>query len=184
MKEIFSNYFKMSYIASIIFLLLGILLCIDPEGIIVTISIMIGTIALIFGVFEFILYLQTKTNTSLFSGVFSLMTGIVLLLNTNLLAIIVPVIIGIAMIIHGVKKLEIAAAFREQDISSWPYMFVVALLTLICGIIFVINPVIGAIITTQIVGIMIIIYSVATIVDNIIFRDKFKKISKIIEEVK
>lgn len=184
MKEIFSNYFKMSYVISTIFLLLGILLCFDPEGIIATISILIGVIILIFGIFEIGLYVGTLSHTSLVVGIFSFISGIVFLLNTNILATLIPVVIGIAMIIHGVKKLEIASVFKEQNLSNWTHMFIAAIATLVCGIVFIINPIMGAIITTQIVGLLIVIYSITTIVDNIIFKEKFKKITKIIDEIK
>ena len=184
MKEIFSNYFKMSYVVSTIFLLLGILLCVDPNGIISTISIFIGIIILVFGIFEIILYVGTLSHTSLVVGIISFTAGIIFLLNKNILASLIPVIIGIAMVIQGVKKLEISATCKSQNISSWPYMFIAAVVTMIFGIVFIINPMMGAVITTQIIGLLIVIYSFTSIIDNIIFKDKFEKISKIIDEIK
>ncbi len=182
MKNIFSNYFKMSILASVIFFIFGLLLFFDPESIIVSISVVIGIIGIIFGVFEIMLYTKTNSHTSLVSGLFSLIAGLVLILNTNILATIIPMIIGIAMLFQGIKKLEIAVSFKEQNISNWSYMLVASILSILCGILFVVNPILGAVVTTQIIGIIIMIYAVMSIIDNIAFKDKFDRITKVIDE--
>ena len=184
MKEILSNYFKLSVLMNIIYLIFGLLLFFNPEGVIVSISIIIGILGIIFGIFEMMIYFNVHSQTALISGVFSLIAGIVLVLNTDILATIIPIIIGIGMVIQGVKKLDLAAKFKEQEISNWGYMLLVATLNFLCGIFFIVNPIMGAVVTTQVIGIIIVVYAVASIVDIFIFKDKVKKITKVIEETR
>ena len=181
MKDFIKNYFKLSILMSLIFLIFGILLFINPEGVIVTISVIIGIIGMIFGLFEIIFYFKSMSHTALISGVFSLIAGVVLVTNTNILATIIPMIIGIGMVLKGVKKLELAASFKEQNIDNWSYVLIGAILGLLCGIFFIANPIMGAVVTTQIIGLLIIIYAIISIIDNIIFNKNVKKIANIIE---
>lgn len=183
MKDIFSNFFKISISTSIVFLIFGILLLFNPEGIIVTISIVIGLLLSLFGISELIKYSKnTDSKINLSIGVFTLIAGLLLIINTNILATIIPVLIGICMIILGVKKLELALNFKENKVYGWTHMMVMAVLTLVCGIIFVINPIKGAFLATQVLGIIIIIYSLIDITDSVILKEGMKKIKKIIEE--
>lgn len=184
MKEIFSSYFKISLLMNIIFLIFGFLLFFDPEGVIVSISIIIGILAIIFGIFEIMIYAKTNNHLALISGLFSGVAGIVLILNTNVLAVIIPIIIGFAMIIQGVKKLDLAASFKKHDISNWYYMFILATLNLLCGILFIVNPIFGAIVTTKVIGIIIIVYAISSIIDGFVFKDKIKTVTKLIEEAR
>ena len=183
MKNIFTSYFKISYLMSFIFLIFGLLLFINPESIIISISIIIGILAIIFGAFEMMIYFKTNINTSLISGLFSLIAGIVLILNTNILAIIIPVIIGFAMVMQGVKKLDMAATFKKENIKNYYYLFIMATLNILCGILFIVNPIMGALITTKIIGLVIIIYSIISIMDIFIFKKQIKQVSRVIDMV-
>ena len=176
MKNIFTSYFKISYLMSFIFLIFGLLLFINPESIIISISIIIGILAIIFGAFEMMIYFKTNINTSLISGLFSLIAGIVLILNTNILAIIIPVIIGFAMVMQGVT-------FKKENIKNYYYLFIMATLNILCGILFIVNPIMGALITTKIIGLVIIIYSIISIMDIFIFKKQIKQVSRVIDMV-
>ena len=184
MRDIFNNYFKISFASSILYLLFGLLLFFNPGGVIVTISVIIGAISMIFGVFEIIMYTKTNSNTALVTGAFTFVAGLILCLNTNILATIIPMIIGVALIMQGVKKLELAASFKEKNHSNWSYMFVAASLTIIVGIILFINPILGAVITTQIVGAFISAYAIIDIIDNVVIKKKYDDVIKVIDEVK
>ena len=184
MRDIFNNYFKISFASSILYLVFGLLLFFNPSGVIVTISVIIGAISMIFGIFEIIMYTKTNSRTALTLGAFSFVAGLILCLNTNILATIIPMIIGVALIMQGVKKLEFAASFKEKNNDSWLYLFIAAALTIIVGIILFINPILGAVVTTQIVGAFIAIYAIIDVIDNAVIKKKYDNVIKVIDEVK
>lgn len=184
MRDIFNNYFKITFASSIIYLIFGLLLFFNPSGVIVTISLIVGAISMIFGVFEIILYTKTNSHGALVVGAFSFVSGLILCLNTNILATIIPMIIGVALIMQGVKKLEFAASFKEKNHTDWAYMFIAATITILVGIILFVNPILGAVITTQIVGAFIALYAIIDIIDNSVIKKKYDRVIKVIDEVK
>lgn len=184
MKEIISRFYKVSIFSSIIFFIFGLLLYLKPEGIITVVSSVIGILLIIVGLYSLIMYFKDKIyfKGNLISGIFALVSGILLIINTNIIATIVPIIIGICMIGLGARKLEISLRFKDSKVIGWSYMLIMAIITIVCGIVLVINPIKGAFIATKIIGIIIIIYSIIDIIDNIIFKNNLKKIDKIINQ--
>ncbi len=184
MKEIFSRFFRISILTSIIFMIFGLLLFFNPEGIITLVSSMIGIFLILMGVCGMIMFFKDKVyyQNELIMGIFAILSGILLVTNTNIIATIIPIIIGISMIGLGAKKLEISFTFKDHQVTGWLYMLVMAILTLVFGIILIMNPIKGAFIATQAIGIIIVLYSILDIVDSIIFKNNLKKINKIIEQ--
>lgn len=183
MKQLFSNFFRISISTSVIFCLFGLLLFFNPESFIVAISIILGIIAIVYGVFEIVLYTKNKdvNQSDLMVGIVALAGGIILIIRTDILATIIPIIIGISLIILGVKKIQLAFDFKKNNINNWLYMFIMALITFGCGAILVINPIKGAFVATQVVGIIIIIYSVIDIVDSLMFKKSVEEVVKVID---
>lgn len=182
MKEIFFKYLNLSICSSLIFMIFGLLLFLSPESIIVTISCIIGLFLIIYGIFKLISYYKNNINNfDLVFGLISIISGIMLISNTNILATIIPTIIGLYMIIIGVKKIEISLNVKNNNISGWSYLFLMALLSLSCGLFLIINPIKGAFIATKIIGLIIIIYSIISIIDSIFLKRNIKKISKVIK---
>lgn len=184
MKELFSNFFRISIFTSIIFMIFGILLFFNPEGVIVTISCIIGFLLILVGICSIVFYFKNSTylQSYLVSGVFSTICGIILISNTNIIATIIPIMIGICMIVLGIKKFDLSLRLKDNQINTWFYMLIMAILTFIFGIILILNPIQGAFIATKIIGIIIIIYSILDIIDSIMFKNDIKKITKIIEQ--
>lgn len=184
MKEIFSRYFKVSIMSSIIFMTMGLLLFFNPEGIIVSISIIIGLFVCFYGITQLVFYFKNREfgYSDLMIGLFTIISGFLLISNTNIIATIIPIAIGICMIGMGAKKLELSLNLKDSRVTGWSYMFIMAILTIVCGIVLIINPIKGAFIATKIVGLIIVIYSVIDVIESIIFKNNVKKISKIIEQ--
>lgn len=188
MQDIFKKIFKMSIISSILFLLFGLLLIFQTENVIKTVSIVVGSLLLIIGVFPIINYFRNR-NQNIFSsagllyGIFSVVAGIIIIVNKNLLATIVPVLTGVWMIINSVNKIQISMELRDKKLSTWYISFIFAILILIGGALLIINPINGAVILSKTVGIIIVIYSVLDISDSIFIRKKIKEIKNDIVEI-
>lgn len=182
MINIFKSYFKFSFLTSLIFMLLGVILYFNPSGIITSISLLLGLFAFIFGISEIAIYLKNKkqTDTNLITGLFLSMIGLLLITNTNLIATIVPIILGICMVFIGGKKIGTSLLLKENGVRGWSYMFIIGLITLILAFIFIINPLKGAFIATKVLGIIIIIYSIIGIIDGVVLKNKVEEISKMI----
>lgn len=191
MQDIFKKVYRMSIISSIMFLIFGLLLIFQTQSVIKTISIIIGVILLIIGIFPIINYFKNRqsgffSNAGLLYGIFSVVAGIVIMVNSNLLAMIIPILSGVWMIINSVNKIQIAMELRDNKISSWIISFVFAIIILVGGALLIINPFGGALLLSKTVGIFIVIYAILDIADSIFIKIKSKevtnKIIQIIEE--
>ncbi len=187
MQEIFKKVYRISLISSVVFLIFGLLLIFQTEGVIKTISIIVGTILLVIGVFPIVNYFRNRqpgllTGAGLLYGIFSVVAGIVIIFNKNLLSTIIPVLGGVWMIINSVNKIQIAMELRDSKIKSWFISFIFAIIILIMATLLILNPVRGAELVTKTVGIFIVIYSILDISDSVFIKVKSKEVKNAIIE--
>lgn len=179
--------YRMSIFSSILLFAFGLLLVINAQGFIKSISAIIGVILLLVGIFPVVDYFRYRkegllAGVSLISGIFSIVCGLMFLLNENMLMILIPVFIGVWMVINGINRLQVAFDIRDKDEKSWTITFAFAILIIICGVYFIVNPISGAEVVTQTLGIIICIYSILDIIDCILIRVKVKETVKELKE--
>ena len=181
MKNMFSNFLKLSILSSIIFILFGLLLFINPDGVITSISLIIGLILLIIGIVELVCYFKDRINYQniLMLSLFFIATGIILISNPNIIATIIPIFIGVCMLALGIQKIDIAMLIKGT--GRWAYILITGIITLLCGILLIVNPIKGAFIATKMIGLIIMVYSVLDIIDCLVLKKNVKEINKIIE---
>lgn len=175
--------YRASIITSALLFLFGIILIFNSEGFIKSISAIIGIILLIIGILPVADFFRNRKDDSVSSialipGLFSIVCGLMFLLNEDMLLILVPVFIGVWMIINGVNKFRFAFELKDQNESSWIITFIFSILVVLCGGYFIVNPIRGAKIVSQTLGIIICIYAVLDIIDCILIKVKYNEISK------
>ncbi|MBP3635050.1 MAG: DUF308 domain-containing protein [Bacilli bacterium] len=180
--------YRISIVSSILLLLFGLLLVFNAEGFIKSISAIIGVILLLIGIFPVVDYFRYRkegvlAGIGLISGIFSIVCGLMFLLNENMLMILVPVFIGVWMIINGINRFQIAFEIKDNNVNSWVITFIFSILIIIGGAYFIINPISGATFVTQTLGIIICIYAVLDIIDCILIRVKFKRVTEEIKQI-
>lgn len=177
--------YNISLISSILLFVFGLLMAINSEAFLKTMTIILGVILIIIGVFPIFEYFRTKgslgAGIGLISGIFSVVCGLMFLFNEDMLMILVPVFIGVWMIINGINKIQLALQLRDDNENTWIITFVYSIIIVILGGFFVIKPVSGANIVATTVGIILCIYAIFDIVDCVLIKIKVKKI---IDEVK
>lgn len=180
--------FNISIISSILLFLFGLVLAIDAEGFIKSITVTIGIVLLLIGVFPVIDYFRYRkeglgASVGLISGIFSIVCGLMLLLNEDLLMILIPVFIGVWMIINGINKIQVSFEIKDLGEKSWIITFVYSILIIILGGYFIVNPISGATAVTSFIGIILCIYAVLDIIDCIIIKVKVKNFKRKIDKI-
>lgn len=161
--------FNTSIITSVVILVLGIFLFIQPDTIISMISIILGIMILIPGITALIDYFKTKYNPNLITGVITVIIGMILIVNTKLVASIMPFILGIYFVISGITRLQYALELKKQKIK-YTTSLCISILIIICGLLFITNPFGGALVITKVMGIFMVIYSVLDIVNAMVIK--------------
>lgn len=166
-----------SIIESLAFAILGIVLVCKPEEIMAIISYIIGAIFIAVGVIKILNYIQANGKNELFNyellyGIMSAIIGIVIIVHANILSTIFAIIIGIWIIYSSIIRAFTALKLKAINTNVWIYSLVLAGIMFICGLYIIFNS--GIIVTT--IGIIMVIYAIIDIIENIIFINNVKKL--------
>lgn len=180
--------FNISIISSLLLFLFGLVLAVNAEGFIKSITVSIGVVLLLIGVFPVIDYFRYRkeglgASVGLISGIFSIVCGLMLLINEDLLMILIPVFIGVWMIINGINKIQVSFEIKDLGEKSWIITFIYSILIIVLGGYFIVNPISGATTVTSFIGIILCIYAVLDIIDCIIIKVKVKNLKKDLDKI-
>ena len=180
--------FNISIISSVLLFLFGLVLAVNAEGFIKSITVAIGVVLLLIGVFPVIDYFRYRkeglgASVGLISGIFSIVCGLMLLINEDLLMILIPVFIGVWMIINGINKIQVSFEIKDLGERSWIITFIYSILIIVLGGYFIVNPISGATTVTSFIGIILCIYAVLDIIDCIIIKVKVKSFKKELDKI-
>lgn len=178
---------KSSIINSIVLLVFGLLLILQSEVTIVTISYVIGGILVALGAIAAIRYFKNaadldKTGIDMVYGVVCIIMGILVIKNPKAIASIIPFIIGIIIVINSAMKLQYSLELRKNESDLWLSTLILSIVMTICGVTLIFNPFKGAEFITKMVGIFILIYAILDLISTMVIRNTFKKLHEAIEE--
>lgn len=177
-----NKYFYLSIGVTLIFLILGIVLCVYPKTSLTVFSYIIAIMFAVNGIMMLIESTKKITIIDYFTlGMLSLVLGILLILKPTALATIIPIIIGIWFVISGVVKVRISTLVKDVGDKNWVWSLLLAVLSVICGFILIFNPHIGAISLTLMLGILLVVNSISEIIDLLICKKHIKEFVKLLK---
>lgn len=177
-----NKYLNSGIILTIVFLLVGGILIVKPDISFNIISYFIGASLVVSGIYLFII--DSKTN-NIFINVFLyaiLLTliGILIILNPVTLKVILPIFLGLWFLISGIFKIRLDIYMKDE-----PYFIlslITNIITVICGVILLINPVESVSAITISLGIIIVVSSISSLIDIIIFKKNINSVVKYLKE--
>lgn len=177
-----NKYFNLSIASSILFIILGIIILIFPKISLSIFSYLIGISAILLGIY--LIYLEvrygsifTLIDTSL-SGILSILLGIIILIYPKTVAIFIPIVLGIWFIMSSFMKLRISYYLKYISSSLYLSTLIMNILSIICGIIFIINPLTSSTVITIYIAILLIISSISNLSEIIILKKNINDIDK------
>lgn len=180
-----NKYINSSIVISALLMLLGIGIFIYPTMSLKVFSYSIAIIISLFGLFLIIEDIRYNVGMLFdFSllGIMFFLLGLILLKYPNALTSLIPIFLGIWFIVSGFVKGRWTYYLSDYKLSIRILSFIMSILSIACGIIFIFNPLDGANYIASFVGILLIIYSISDIVDMIIFKINVNKIYKNIKD--
>lgn len=129
---------------SIVYVLLGLVFIIWPEVVTQSIAVIVGVMLALAGVVYIIDYfrkwdIEYRSN-GLAIGILLLFGALLLLLQSNLLAAALPILLGFAVVVSGTVKLQNAVVLYKAKERAWVPVLVMAGVSLIFGIIIMVDP--------------------------------------------
>ena len=178
-----NNFILSSIIVSILFILIGFGMIVFPE---ISLDVIAYTLATIFVVLGIYLFALDNKAAYLFDtmliGVIMIIMGILLFIYPKSFSLLIPIVLGIWIITDSLFKIRISISLREYEDVPWVISLILAIISLICGIVFLIHPLASSSVITAVFGSLIIIYAVSDIVDMIMFKRYISKIVKIFKD--
>ena len=177
-KKILKKSGTVGIIESIIFAILGAILIAKPEETVKAISYILGAGLIITGAYKIFTYIQEKGKDDLYNyqliyGVMAIVIGLVAIIYSSTIGTIFRIIIGMWIIYSAVVRASSALKLKTLKSNIWLYTLIIAIAMFICGLYIVLNE--GTIIVT--IGILMIVYAVMDIIENIIFIQNIDKLN-------
>lgn len=174
-----------SIIMDVIFIALGLFLIINPELSTKVSGILLGMLLVAAGLYSVIKYVLNIDSAFIFTfeliyGLLSIIAGILIMVNPLALANFITIIVGIWFIVSAGIKISIALQFKAYKEETWVLNLVIGILTIIIGILLLVNPFNAYIVLTTYLGIMLIMYAGMDIVEQFLFRKRASDITKIL----
>ena len=177
-----NKYLNSGIILTIVFLLVGGILIVKPDISFNIISYFIGASLIVSGIYLFIIDSKTKNifiNVFLYAILLTLI-GILIILNPITLKVILPIFLGLWFLISGIFKIRLDIYMKDE-----PYFIlslITNIITVICGVILLINPVESVSAITISLGIIIVVSSISSLIDIIIFKKNINSVVKYLKE--
>lgn len=159
-------------VLSIIFAILGIILCIFSNGAIKVISYLIGVLLIALGGYKIIDYIKNRGqedffNYNLLFGIVAIVGGMGAIIYTDSIKNIIGVIVSFWIIYSGITRAYLSFKLRSINSSSWEWIASLALSVIMCilGIYILFN---GEAVVT-LIGAFMIVFAVIDIIESIVF---------------
>ena len=176
-EKIFKKTGWISILTSIIFAVLGGILIWKPNETIKVISYILGSIFIIIGIAKTINYFLSKGKYELYNynlvfGLMAVVHGIITICCSDTIGAIFRIIIGIWIVYSSLVRFNLSLKLKSMDVKMWIYSLILAMLMFVCGLYIALNS--GSVVMT--IGIVMVIYSIIDIVEDVIFMKNVKEI--------
>lgn len=172
-----------SLFISIITLVIGILLCFnDSQGIFNLIGYFVSGLLIFIGAIRLIIYIVSskKNHSKEISGILTSLlligTGIFVYFNPSLIMTTISLIIGALLLLNGIQRLILGVAIRKYDRTGFIFYMVESIIILLLGIVIITQKFIN------LMGVFLIVYSVAELSSYIFYTSQNKDYSEVLNK--
>ncbi|MBR1416707.1 MAG: DUF308 domain-containing protein [Bacilli bacterium] len=172
-------------ILDIIFIIFGIFLISNPTVGLESALLLIGLFLTISGIYSIVKYIINNKVFLRFElpyGILSIIVGLFAIFKPFDVATLITVLTGIWLIITSIIKFTIAVEFRKIKEDTWVFDLTVSVLTILLGIMLIINPFNGYMIISSYAGVLIMIYSAMDIIEQFFIRQRANHIIKFLKK--
>lgn len=177
MKNKVKTFINSAIIMAAAFALMGLIFIIFPQGSLDTIRWIVAIFFLVSGIY--MLARNASSKSPMFGGtIFGailLIIGLVFAFNGGIMNIF-PILLGAWFIISSMSAIRYATALKDSNAKTWS--FVTSVLSMVCGLVLIINPWSGQVAMMTFAGIIMLIYAISTLIDLITLKNNIHDVSK------
>jgi|GEM_PF-1955250 len=156
------------FITSVIFIVIGVILLVEPEISLSVICRLAGCLFFAGGAYTTVMYLISKNRTLVESGILTVgvtgaVIGLWIVFHPEFLSALVPTIIGILVVVSGVLNVLESLTIRKENNENFIIPLVLSVITIVLGILILLQPQFLANFIFRLLGIVNVYTGVATI---------------------
>ena len=158
---------KSSIVTSLLFLILGICLLVNPAGMVRFITYIIGVIFVVYGSIKLYNYYKAKETISsiqLTLGITAIVIGIIIMFCNGVIEFVIRLVMGGFILANGINKLIVALNSKETN-SKWTTLLAISIILIIAGLYMILKS--NIVLST--IGIVLIIYSSVDLISYIMY---------------
>lgn len=178
----FNSYMIANIMLSILMIILGIILYVNPSIAIKTVSWLIALFFIIQGVLSIYSYVKkdriTLLGFNLIYGIISIVIGLFVILNPFAIANILTMGLGLWLLVSGGLKINYSVRLKNIKEQSWALTLVVGLISIIFGLMVILNP-FSKLIIVEVIGLFLVVYGVIDLTDILLLKKRAKSFIKI-----
>ena len=154
--------------ADLIIIALGVCLIAWAGQFTSIISIVIGILFGLYGLYDILAYLRAKESnrdiSRVIAGITLLAGGAFLILQNGFIKDFISVFVGICIIVESLSKFQDTMALKSAGFKDYKRPLIFSIIGIVCGVLCVVGKIIVPNLFLQILGVMMIIFSVSNIV--------------------
>lgn len=178
---------KLSFVSSLIFILLGIIVFVKPDIVVKFTSYVLGGLLIALGIYKCVNYyikdknLKVVNYNELAFGISSIVLGILFIFLASTIELLFRIVIGIWLILKGISSIFQTFYITNRD-KAFYSLIVIGLIYIGIGLYIVLE----SNLVLSIIGLFMIIYGIIDLISYFVYKDKFEykaKYKEVIEEV-
>ena len=185
MKSKFTKMMNISFITSVWFIILGITMFILRNNKIDRLALITAGIFIFYGganmIDDYKAFKPFYFFDGFTSGLLSIMLGVIITMNRDSVPLFLPMVIGLWFIISSTFKLRMSLALKDTNNKAWVPTYLLSLLTIVIGLLLIINPSIGSLSIKMILGSAFILFAILDMIGVYLFKKNIKAIVKVFE---
>lgn len=171
MREFLIKIKNLSLITIAAGFIIGIVLLVRPDETVQFISILCGVTVIMLGIGAWISYFTKFKSTILaILGTLAVIAGIILCVRYRSIVSAVIFLFGVFVLVGGIVDLISAIDAKRNDLKSWIVSVIMSAVTIILGLLVIINPFDSVMVLTQLLGAGLIVYAVMDLISFIQVR--------------
>lgn len=156
-------------------ILLGLVLTICPGLASSVVFNGIGAASIIIGIVHLARYFMLDAQASLssngmFAGLIWVVSGILIISLKSFLLSLLPFFFGLLLLIGGIRKLQYTLNFKRMGATRWYLELAATILSVLFGVIILINPFSTALLLMRIIGIALLIEGIQDLISHYVYK--------------
>lgn len=141
MSEFIKKIKASSSLAFVLCIVFGVIICIWPGAVLVTVCRIAGALILAFGIYSLVLCGKNENSMirsfQLIAGILLCVLGTWILLVPGTFLRLIPIVIGVVLVYHGIKNLFLHSQVKDASGKSGMIYVILSLIALVFGLIMI-----------------------------------------------